>query len=180
MTAALVLLALAFVVARTEPESEVRFAPFVQTVAIGERATGRNIAAQVDGAEFADTVSMGSWTGETRGVWLVVEAQTAAMLTSSLPGAELHVGERTWIPSQRADYSSLQKTTLAPGLPMAGVFVFELPSDIASVPGADRAVLWIMSGSDARLDSVVQATIDLGTLGRSDRLDLAPAERATW
>lgn len=176
----IVLLALTFVVVRTEPDEAVSFAPFAQEVELGERAIGRNIAAQVDDAVLADVVELDGWRGTTTGVWLVVDAQVAAVVQSTLPAGELQVGDRRWIASGRPGTGALQNTALSPGLPMVGALVFELPRDIAEQPGADRAQLRISAGSDARLDSVIALDLNLADLAHEDEFEASPAERVIW
>lgn len=177
---AAVLLVLAFAVARTEPGEGVSFAPFVSRVEQGQLGEGRDVQAVVDRALLADEVELGSWTGETTGVWLVVDARMATTESPGLAAAELRVGDRMWRPSTRPSSGALQLTPLAAGLPMRGSLVFELPAELLEEPDAARAVLRLATDTDSRLQSVVELELDLAAMPREGRLELARAERVRW
>lgn len=174
------LVALAFAVARTEPGEDALTQPFATHVEPGERGEGRNVVAVVDGWQLADRVTLRSWTGETTGVWLVVDTRMGTVTRGKLAYAELRVGDRLWTPSLRAGLGSMQSTSLDAGLPMAGSFVFELPAELLEDPDAARAVLRLSTDSDPRMDSVVELELDLATLPREAEHEVAPSERTRW
>ncbi len=174
------LIVLAFAVARTEPGEGVSFAPFVSRVEQGQLGEGRDVQAVVDRAVLADVVEVGSWTGETTGVWLVVDARMATTESPGLAAAELRVGDRMWRPSTRPSSGALQMTALAAGLPMRGSFVFELPAELLAEPVAAHAVLQLATDTDSRLQSVVELELDLVAMPHEHRLELNRAERVRW
>ncbi|QNO38594.1 hypothetical protein H4J02_06235 [Protaetiibacter sp. SSC-01] len=180
IVAALGLVALAFVVARTEPQEELSFAPFAVRVDEGELGEGRDLQAVVDEVLLADEVALGSWTGETAGVWLVVATRMATTENGSLGYATLTVGERRWTASTRPGLPAMSSASLDPGLPMAGSFFFELPADIADDPGARHAVVRLAQDSDARLRTVVETEVDLTAIPHEAFAEVATKERITW
>lgn len=177
---ALALVALAFLVARTEPQEELGFAPFAVQVPVGERGEGRGLQGAVDGALLADTVQLGDWTGETTGLWLVVQTRMATTENTSLGYATLQVGERSWAASNRPGSRGMQSVSLEPGLPMAGSFFFEVPADLLEDPAARSATVWLADDGDTRLITVVEVRLDLTALPHRTELEVAPKERITW
>lgn len=180
VAAALGLVALAFVVARTEPQDELTFAPFVVRVDPGEVGEGRGLQAVVDDAVLADEATLGSWTGETDGVWLVVSTRMATTESGSLGYATLAVGERQWDASSRPGLQAMSSALLDPGLPWSGAFLFELPADIADDPAARDATIRLAHDPDTRMRTVVEVGVDLTALPHEPIVDVAPKERITW
>lgn len=177
---AVALLAGAVGVTLTLPTGDQLEAPMVVDVALGERGDGRNITAVVDAVTFADEVSTPRWTGETTGVWLVVDARAAGVVSPTSVYARLTIGERTWMASGRPGGDGLQETLIAPGLPFAGAVIFELPADILDEPGAAAAHVEFAAGRRPVLDSAVRVTIDLREVDRVDRLEVPGAARVEW
>lgn len=175
---AVVLLAGAFAVTRTEPGEKVGFAPFAVHVEQGELGRGRNLEAVVDGVTLADRVVMDDWTGETSGVWLVVDVRMATTQFGTLAHADLFAGDRRWRPSSRPNIGAMQSTSLDAGLPMAGSFVFELPVELLRDDAGRHAALELSTRGDTRLDSVVRLDLDLTALPHEDVREVADAERA--
>lgn len=180
VVAALGLVALAFLVARTEPQDELTFAPFTVHVDQGELGEGRDLQAVVDDVMLADEVALGTWTGETEGVWLVVATRMATTENGSLGYATLEVGERRWTASTRPGLPAMSSASLDPGLPMAGSFLFELPPDIAHDPDARHAIVRLAQDSDARLRTVVETVVDLTAVSHEPFVEVAPKERIRW
>lgn len=177
---ALALVALAFVVARSEPQEEFGFAPFAVRVAQGEVGDGRGLQGVVDGAALADVVRLDDWTGETTGVWLVVQVRMATTENPSLAYATLHVGDRRWAASNRPGSDGMQSATLDPGLPIEGSFVFELPAELLDEPAARHATIRLADDGDTRLITVVEAELDLSALDHEAELEITPRERTRW
>lgn len=177
---ALALVALAFVVARTEPQEEFGFAPFAVRVPLGEVGEGRGLQAVVDDARLADVVRLDRWTGTTTGVWLVVETRMATTENPSLAYATLQLGERRWSASSRPGVGGMHSTNLEPGLPRSGSFVFELPSEALDEAAATRAVVRLADRGDTRLVTVIEVELDLTTLRHESEIDIARTERTRW
>jgi len=177
---ALVMVALAFAVARTEPQEETGFAPFAVRVEPGQLGEGRGLQAGLDRALLADVVSLDDWTGETTGVWLVAEVRMATTENPSLAYATLHVGDRRWLASNRPGLGGMQSGPLDPGLPIAGTFVFEVPAELVDDPAAHHAVLRLADDGDTRLITVIEVELDLSALDHEPAHEIAPKERITW
>lgn len=177
---ALALVALAFLVARTEPQEELGFAPFAVRVGLGEVGEGRGLQAVVDDARLADLVRLERWTGTTTGVWLVVDTRMATTENPSLAHATVWVGERHWKASNRPGLGAMHATTLEPGLPQAGAFVFELPREVLEEAGATRAVVRLADSGDTRLITVIEVGLDLTALDHVGELELERTERTRW
>jgi hypothetical protein len=177
---ALALVALAFVVARTEPQEELGFAPFAVRVEPGQVGEGRGLRGAVDDAVLADSVRHDDWTGATTGSWLVVQVRMEATENPTLAFATLHVGERTWVASNRPGNDAMHSTVLDPGLPFAGSFVFEIPSELVEEAAARTAVVRLADGGDTRLRTVIESELDLTALERETEFEIAPQERVWW
>jgi|GEM_PF-1485612 len=177
---ALALVALAFVVARTEPQEELGFAPFAVRVEPGELGEGRGLMGAVDGAVLADTVHLDDWTGTTNGVWLVVQTRMATTENPSLAYATLHVGERTWVASNRPGTDAMHAALLDPGLPFGGSFVFEVPAELVDEPAARTATVRLADDGDTRLITVIEVELDLTQLAHEAELEIDAKERISW
>ncbi|MGN6273221.1 MAG: hypothetical protein ACTHMQ_09045 [Protaetiibacter sp.] len=177
---ALVLVALAFVVSRTEPEEDVGFAPFAVRVAMGQVGEGRGLQGAIDDAVLADTVRLDDWTGRTTGTWLVVRARMATTENPSLGYATLHVGDRIWVASNRAGSDAMHAALLDPGLPVEGSFVFEIPADLVADPAARSAIVRLADDGDTRLITVIETELDLTALEYEPEFEIAPRERTWW
>jgi hypothetical protein len=101
-------------------------------------------------------------------VHLTAEAVTKEPATLAL--STLTVGERTFSASERPD--SFRSQALAVGIPRSGSLAFELPSDLDE----GGATLTLGLRGDARLDSVIQLPVDLGTLPHPPTLELHETE----
>lgn len=177
---ALLCVVAAFVVARTEPRENEGFGPFVVRVELGEVGEGRGVRGAVDAVRFADVVTLDSWVGETRGVWLIVDARLGTTENPSLGYATLQVGDRHWVSSNRPGRGSLDGAVFDPGLPMRGSFVFEVPADLADDPAARSARIQLADDLDTRLISVIEVELDLTELERTAELEVPTAERTRW
>jgi hypothetical protein len=174
------LLAAAYGVSATIPSSELVEAPFGTRGAIGDRIVSQHLVATVHDVFLADEVELDSWGGTTNGVWLVIDATLEATVEREGVDVELYVDGVQYPSSSRADSSTVDGSVVDPGFPLTGPILIELPADIASQPGAHGAVLRISTGSDPRLDSVIELVIDLTQLETrgSVELDLTePGER---
>jgi hypothetical protein len=170
------LVAAAYGVSATIPSSELVEAPFGVRGALGERIVSQHLIGTVHDVSFADEVELDLWEGTTNGVWLVADATLAATLERELVDVELFVGDVRFESSSRADSSTVDGSVLDPGFPLTGPMLIELPADVADRPGARSAVLRISTGSDPRLDSVIELVIDLTQLEGVDRAELEPTE----
>ncbi|MFT4029677.1 MAG: hypothetical protein QM675_07365 [Protaetiibacter sp.] len=180
IVAALVMVGLAFVAARTEPQAELVFSPFAVRVAEGERGEGRGLRASVDGATLADVVALDGWTGTTTGVWFVADVRMESTETPSLAYATVRVGERVWTTSLRPGLYAMQSASLDPGLPLAGSFIFELPEEVLDESAARHATLWLSTKDDTRLITVIEVELDLTGLDRVAELEVERRDFTRW
>lgn len=174
------LVALAFLVALSEPADETIFAPFATRAELGTRVSDGDLVVQVDAVRLADEVTLGSWTGTTTGVWLVVDVQLATEREPTMSYAELFVGDRRWRTSDRPSGGTMQATQAAPGLPQAGSFVFEIPAEVVDDPAGGSAVLRFATALDTRVREVVELGVDLGDLPHERELVIRRVERVIW
>src|SRR4051812_48767041 len=101
------MVAAALLVRLTQPSDEQQLEPFVSVVHPGERVEGRDLTLEVEDAYLADRVTTADWTGETEGVWLIVDATIGAKLSVASPYATLTVGDTEWDASNRPKTSAL-------------------------------------------------------------------------
>jgi hypothetical protein len=165
IAAAVAMLGAAFVVRLTQPSDEQQLAPFVLTMAPGQRAEGRDLTLEVTEVYLADRVTSPDWTGETDGVWLIVDATVGAKLGVTSPYATLTAGGVEWDASDRPDRAALG-ASLAAGLPQRGSFVFELPESLIDSDAGRSAVIRFATAFAVRLDSAIDLPLDLSALER--------------
>jgi len=175
----LVAVALAFVVARTEPDESLTFAPFAAHAEVGEVSHAEGLTAAVDDARLVDTLTLDRWVGETTGMWLVVDARMEPTRSPSLAHAALRVGDRRWTASPRPGVGALAGS-IDPGLPLAGAVVFELPVELLDEPAARHAVVQLSIDGDTRLRPVLEVVLDLTSLPHVAEFEAPRTERVTW
>jgi len=163
---ALAVLALASLVFSLAPSEEQRQAPVEIVVDIGQTGLGRNIEATVHSVRLAEVAETDEWSGETNGVWVIVDATASNVVSPRSLSAWLTVDGLTYEASTRPDQASLLSGALSPGIPTTGSFAFEVPRDIASSPHAVRISLG--ASRDVRLDSTVVIQL------RLDELEIEP------
>ena len=161
-----------------EPPEEMRQGPFEVSVQQGDNGVGRNIEVTFANLRFAETVESADdyepWVGETEGTWLVVDvvAQTrveAASIHSFLLIDGLQIGG-----SPRADQAGLEGATLSPGLPVAGVLLFQVPSDLVDL---HEARVLVTVNNDWRLDSAISIAFDPSSIEVEDRARISEQVR---
>ncbi|WP_404429288.1 hypothetical protein LG299_08760 [Microbacterium lacus] len=165
------LLALAWLVALVTPSESAHEAPFPVAAANGDEGVGRNLAVRVDEVRKAESVLEDGWTAE--GNWLVVDLEAAAVVEEfgvSLTLATFTVDGRTYRASERP--RSFLQAGLFAGIPQTGSLAFELADDVVAGTG----VLRFAVNADARLDSVIEVTVDLAELETEASVELRPAE----
>jgi hypothetical protein len=158
-----VLIAAAFALRLTQPSDEQQQGPFVAAAVFGQRVEGRDLTFIAQDAHLADRVTSATWTGETDGVWLVVDATIGSKLGVAVPYATLTIGDLRYTSSDRPDDAALGAPIDA-GMPQAGSFVFELPASALEGPAATHAVARFATAYRVRLDSVIDLTLDLTAL----------------
>lgn len=168
------MLALAYLVTATTPGQPVQEAPFATPAVVGEPATSRTLVVTAHEIVLADEVEVGGWRGTTSGVWLAGELTTEAIAQTSFSSLDVFVDGVRYTATRRMSGATVIQASTAPGFPVTGPFAVELPAGILEQPGARAAVLRIGEGLDARLDSVVELTVDLTTLERVDRYEAEP------
>ena len=157
----------AWLAALVTPGEEEAQAPFVVPAAVGEQATGRNLAATITDVRRAVSVAAGGWSAE--GNWLVVDLEAAAVVTergASITHAVVEVDGVRYSASERPD--SLDRSPLAAGIPLAGSLAFELPEGLEAGTG----VLELALDTETRLDSMVVLPLDLADIPVVDQADL--------
>lgn len=157
------LIAVAFVLRLTQPGDEQQQGPFVTAAVFGQQVEGRDLTFIAQDAYLADRVASATWTGETEGVWLVVDATIGSKLGVAVPYATLTVGELRYTSSDRPDDAALGAPVDA-GMPQAGSFVFELPASALEGPAGTHAVARFATAYRVRLDSAIDLTLDLTAL----------------
>lgn len=166
--ALVVILIVAGIVAHTAPDEATWQAPIPVAGLVGAAVEGRNIAATVHGVQASRTVQAESgWSGETTGVWIVVDASVEAVVderAALLGGARLRIGDTTFSASQRAEFSSIAGTSLAVGIPIRGSLLFEVPESLVTGPDAARAELLLAISEDPRVDSQLVVPLDLTSI----------------
>jgi len=170
------LLAAAYGVTATIPSSELVEAPFGTRGAIGDRIVSQHLIATVHDAFLADEVELDSWQGTTNGVWFVVDATLEATVEREGVDVELYLDGVQYTSSSRPGSSTVDASVVDPGFPLTGPVLIELPADVVEQPGAHAAVLRISTGSDPRLDSVIELVIDLTQLDTRGSVELDPTE----
>lgn len=145
--------------------------PVVIHAEMGERATGRNLAAVVNDVRATQFVSTPNWSAD--GNWLIVDLDAASVLSQRegrIGGATLKIGERTFRASERPGTDSLFAKQLLPGVWQSGSIAFELPEDALSGTGT----LSLSQRSDTRGDSLIQLSLDLESVPVTASEELLP------
>lgn len=157
------LVALAWVVLAITPGSDLIQQPFTVQASVGEPAVGRNLRITVLDVRKAEKVTdRRGWFDE--GPWLLVTFEAEATETeerASLQRVRLHIGDRIYVPTDRADGATWPAGQLSVDLAQTATAAFELPEE-----DADAAV-WVDFGinrSDPRLDSLIRLDVDLAAL----------------
>ncbi|WP_020096937.1 hypothetical protein [Microbacterium sp. 11MF] len=144
---------------------------FVQSVDVGDRAVGRQMAVTVTDVAAAERISDEvGWAAD--GAWVVVDLSVEAVNTEEgavLGLATLLIDGDTYRASERP--VSLLGKALQVGVPKTGSVAFELP---AGMRDGTAVIRFTVSDRDWRLDSVVEFTVDLGSLRWDDERELAP------
>ncbi|RFA09058.1 hypothetical protein B7R54_07335 [Subtercola boreus] len=165
-----VFLVVAGIVLHTAPTEEQWQAAIPVTGPVGQTLTGRNIQATVTDVRVADAVTASNgWSGETSGVWVVVDARVEAVLTDygvSLGTAQLKIGDTLYGASERPDQATIEGAVLSVGLPQTGPLMFEVPEDAVAGDDARGAEIQLAANDDPRTDSMVVVPIDLAALPR--------------
>ena len=173
--AGVALLAAAYGVTATIPSSELVEAPFGVRGAVGDRIVSQHLIATVHEVFLADEVELDDWRGTTNGIWLVADATIVATLDREGVDVELYIDGVEYPSSSRSD-STVDSSVVDPGFPITGPILIEMPADAVDRPGAHAAVLRISTGSDPRLDSVIELVIDLTQLDKRGSVELDPTE----
>lgn len=171
------LLLLAFGVAFSTPGDDQVQAPFAVTGEVGDTIVSQHHVVTVHELALADRVELGSWTGTTSGIWLVVDATIAARLERTSTDANVFIGGVRYPGTARTSTDTLDGRVVDAGFPETGSILVELPADVLERPGARSAVLRLSPGLDVRLDSVVELTVDLTAL---ENVGTARRDRPTW
>jgi hypothetical protein len=172
--AVLALLALiggALVLHLTKPSDEELQGPFVTYAGFGEQVEGRDLTWIAEDAYLADRLTSSEWTGETDGVWLVIEGTIGSKLGITTPDVSVLVGDRRYEASDRPGDAALGDS-LDAGLPQAGAFVFELPRSVLDSEEGTHVTARIANGFRVRLDSAIDMVLDLTQLDHRDTATL--------
>ena len=159
-------LAAALALSILTPSEELTQSPYIRTIPAENVAVdSREVTVTMTGARLADRVQTPDWTGVTDGVWLVVDLQFERRSdTGGIKGA-FRIGDTDYALSQRADTASLDQAGFgAPGLPVAGSVLVELPAAALDDPAATHAVIQFSANSDPQLDGALEYTLDLTSL----------------
>jgi len=160
------LLAASALAVATAPDNDGVIAPFPVYGSMGEPVGSRTLTATVNSVQLTDSLIVKYRddfpTIETDGVWVVVDATTAARLTTEgLSNLELHIGDVRYRVSDVLPPSTPLLLSYGAGVPQRGSFVFELPLAALDAPAAARASVVFLPRLDSSLDSVPVIGIDL-------------------
>jgi hypothetical protein len=159
------------------------YAPFDEHGSIGAPVSGRDITATVTRVRIAnrviDTTSRDPEPIRAAGRWVVVDTTLVATAYPELPHVELLVGPNTYTPADRFTFTSWV-SELAPGIAIAGPWVFEVAPAVLDAQSTRELVLHVWVG-DGRLDSrlVIGLPLDAPQVSRLDVVDLQPALAAS-
>lgn len=144
------------VVVALEPGEQIRQAPFIVEVPVGEQGVGRNIQAEFTDVRLAEALELDGELVTTNGVWLVVDV--VAMNRTEPTGMQsfLLLDGLEFRGSERLEYG-IESEILVPGIPTSGTIFFEIPRDLAD---ATSARVLIGTNGDWRLDSAIGLSIN--------------------
>ncbi|MDF2444090.1 MAG: hypothetical protein JWR01_2293 [Subtercola sp.] len=176
-----VFLVIAGIVLHTAPSEEQWQAAIPVTGEVGQTVAGRNIRATVTEVRVADTVTASNgWSGETSGIWVVVDASVEAVLTDygvSLGTAQLKIGGTLYAASERPDRGSIEGTVLSVGIPQTGPLMFEVPREVLGGDAARSVEIQLAANDDPRTDSMVVVPVDLTAV---PRLSAVTTDKPVW
>lgn len=169
--ALLLILVVAGLVRHVTPGGDDWQDPFEVSGPVGDPVVGRTLEVTVSQARVAERItSPRGWTGETEGVWVVVDASVTSLLDGGLFGTtDLVVGGVRFGASERPDGDSLEGISLRAGVPMRGALAFEVTE---AALDSTQARLELAGGGETRLDSLLVIPLRLGDLDRVDELEL--------
>ncbi|MBO3662616.1 hypothetical protein [Microbacterium stercoris] len=154
----------------TPPDSWVRQS-FPVSAQIGEPAEGNNLIVTVRAVAGASELSDAhAWSGE--GPWLLVTFDAQATVEEAgayLERIELHIGERTFSPSERPSFSSPEER-LAAGLPHRATAAFELREQDL---GQRARLEFGYDDVNEELDSAILLDIDLAEISFAQKAEIA-------
>lgn len=172
-----VLIVAAWFVALATPGEEQAQAPFPVDARVGEQAAGRNLSATITELRRAgDVRADDGWSAQ--GNWLVVDLEASAVVTEEgarLGHAFVEIDGVRYSASERP--ASLARAALAAGIPTAGSLAFELPDGLDA--GAGRLELALAPGGDARLDSMIVLSFELGDVAEAGEVALRQTGRVS-
>lgn len=161
-------LAVAAVVAHTAPTKGLWQAPIPVSGAVGDVVAGRNIVATIDQVRVAETVTASNgWAGETTGVWVVVDAGVASVVSDDparLGSARLQIGGTSFSASTRPAFGTIARQSLTTGIALTGPLMFEVPRAVLDGEAAHEARIQLALDEDRRVDSLIEVPVDLGAL----------------
>ncbi|MDO9398502.1 MAG: hypothetical protein Q7T71_18310 [Herbiconiux sp.] len=162
------ILVVAWLVSHSAPSEAMWQSPIPVAGTIGEPAAGRNIEATVLDVRAAETVSSSTgWVGATTGVWVVVDARVATVVSdygTPFGTANLVIGDTTYGASDRPDQGTIAGQSLSTGIPLTGPLMFEVPPAKLTGEAARTATIQLAVDSDPRVDSLIVVPVDLTAL----------------
>lgn len=169
IAAAVALLVVAGVATVTAPDDEEVFGAIDSHGVPGEVVHSRTFDVRVDGVRAGETLDIDdefrTVDSRTSGVWVVVDATvTWNVSAGALTYTNLRIGEREYRASDIQPVPSLMGAITQAGVPMAGSFVFEVPSSALTDPGAASAQVRPEFGLEPGPDTVPVITLDLAAL----------------
>ncbi|WP_440710766.1 hypothetical protein [Herbiconiux sp. YIM B11900] len=174
-------LVVAGVVAHTAPTKGLWQAPIAVAGAVGQEVAGRNIVATIDEVRVAEQVTAANgWAGETTGVWVVVDAGVASVVTDEaarLGSARLQIGGTSFSASTRPGLGTIADQSLTTGIALTGPLMFEVPPELLATEDAHRASVQLALDEDRRVDSQIEVPVDLGALPLEDSVETG---RPVW
>ncbi|AQA05161.1 hypothetical protein BVC93_25240 [Mycobacterium sp. MS1601] len=150
------------------PRNSQIYAPFDVTTDAGTPATGRNVTATVLGTQITRVVEPESGRPsrlEAAGVWVVVNAEVAALDEPGRLWVQLEVGPDTYTSTDRLPPTATPGGTMQPSMNYRADWVFDVAPDMLARVDDVRLRVWL---DDGRLDSRLVIRIPLEGPGVSN------------
>ena len=162
------------VVVALEPNEQVRQAPFIVEVPLGQEGVGRNIQVEFTDVRLADALDLDGELATTNGIWLVVDLVAVNRTEPTGMQSFLLLDGLEFRGSERLEYG-IESDILVPGIPTSGSIFFEIPRELAA--NATSARVLIGTNGDWRLDSAIGLTVNPSELTPEPETTPTPATR---
>lgn len=168
-----VLLGVAAFAIGTAPTSDDLTSPFYVSGPANEPVTSRALSVEVQGARLAKSLDVSGSNSlrfsldvlETEQTWIIIDALVETRVNNvSLSNTQLRIGDVEYRATDFLPAPTLVEFIGDPGIPVAGSFAFEVPTEILSVDDAAHAQLVMRSILSSQLDEIAVVDVDLSGL----------------